>query len=80
MSTNSVNEPQRPLVGQYKIIVNLTSAGRVDLHVLHHPYPASSYGTRLLGHADCYLEDHEILDYTWQQLVERALQLAVERL
>lgn len=72
------DQQERPLAGQYRIIADVMTSGRCSVHVMHRPHPASAHGAKLLGAADVFLTDDELLQYTWQLVVERVLQLVQE--
>lgn len=69
--------PQRPLGGQYRLVVQLDSSGNVGAYLIHHPHSPSMYGAALLGRYNLYVTDQELLDGDWQALLERALQAVI---
>ena len=63
---------QRPLTGQYKLVVDVHATGSMDYYLLHLPYPESRYGGSLLSKGRLQLTDEDLLDGDWAGLVERA--------
>lgn len=63
---------QRPLGGQYKLVINVGRSGNVDVHLIHLPHPESRYGAVLLSKYLMCVTEQELKDGDWCALLERA--------
>jgi len=63
---------QRPLTGEFKLVMHVSGSGRASCYVLHLPSRTSSYGNVLLSKFDLWLSDQELLDGDWGSLLARA--------
>lgn len=63
---------QKPLAGEYKIVIHVSQSGRATCYALHLPSTTSSYGNTLLGRSEVFLSDVELMDGDWGSLLERA--------
>ena len=67
---------ERPLVGEWRLIMHVVESGRVSVWLLHRPNPYSDLFNRLYSRTAITLTDQEILDSDWAGMVERAAQQA----
>lgn len=70
-------DSQRPLVGQYRFIVEVASSGTVHVHLIHRPHPESTFGSKILSTRRLEATDDELIDGDWGALLDRALGAAL---